>query len=317
MRIKTPYQLVLAALVALSVIAPMHAQEVQTQPYTLSVRSKLVVVPVVVRDKKGELMQSMTKDDFTLSEDGHPQAIQYFELAKDRPLTLGLMVDMSGSVRNFVTQEHAASTAFFREMLQKDEDNAFLVRFDDAVTILQSPTASQYALRSGVSRLEEWHKSQPVFVRSKDAPIGTTLLYDAIYGVCANVTSQMSGQKALVLLTDGEDEGSQATLAAAVQAAQEANTIIYTILYTSSSSSKGATVLKVLSSATGGHAYEVSKSLPLETIYAKIAEEMRTQYLISYSPQRVHPKPGYRVIGVKIKAKGMNVQTRLGYYAAK
>ncbi len=310
----------------------------EAQPFTMSVQSHLVSLPVTVRNSKGELMQSLTQDDFELYEDGKRQKIRYFDLEKDRPLTLGLLVDTSGSVRDFVKQEHKASDVFFDSMLQKKEDTAFLVRFDTAVTMLQPPTGSRDALHAAVERLEEPHDPQPAFVAVPGTkpvnPIAPgTLLYDAIVVVCSRVTAPFPGRKAIVILSDGEDWGSQRSLAAAIEAAQQANTVIYTILYTKRGGVKdpphfanaphmaitkdtkmtGQYVLELLASTTGGHTYEISESRPLKTIYAKIAEEMRMQYTMAYTP--VKRGTGYRKIELRAKDKGLQIQTRFGYYA--
>jgi len=324
-------------LLSFFVVSPAQPARAQDQPFTMSVKSHLVTLPVVVRNSKNELMDSLTKDDFQLFEDGRPQTIRYFDLEKDRPLTLGLLVDMSGSVREFVKKEHQASDVFFDSMLQKKDDTAFLVRFDTAVTMMQEATDSREKLHAAVEKLEGSHQPQPAFA----VPPGTkpgmapgTLLYDSIIVVCDGVTKQVPGRKALVILSDGEDWGSQKSLPAAIEAAQRTDTVIYTILYTSRGGDKdpvhfagaphlafdkktrlnGAGVLELLSSTTGGHAYEISSSMPLETIYAKIAEEMRMQYTLAYVPVK-NGKPGYRKIELKTKAKGLQIQTRFGYYS--
>lgn len=317
-----------------------RAQDEAAAP-VFKVKSHIVLLPVTVRNSKNELMQSLTRDDFELFEDGRPQKIRYFDLEKDRPLTLGLMVDMSGSVKNFVAKEHEASNVFFGEMLQKPADTAFLVRFDTAVSMLQPPTGSREKLRAGVERLEEAHEAQRVFrdptgesIKGKVEP--GTLLYDAIVVVSDMVSKRLPGRKAIVILSDGEDWGSQKSLAAAIEAAQMANTVIYTILYSNRGGGKdpvhfanaphlalgqhtkltGANVLELLAATTGGHAYEVAKSTPLETIYANIAEEMRMQYTLAYTPVRTpDSKPGYRKIQLKTKDKTLQIQTRFGYYA--
>ena len=328
-----------AILIACFAIAPAHAVEAQDQeqPFKLTVKSHLVVLPVTVRNSKGELMQTLSKDDFELTEDGRPQTIKYFDLEKDKPLSLGLLVDMSGSVRNFVKKEHAASDVFFNAMLQKNEDTAFLVRFDSAVTMLQPPTNSQDDLHAALEKLEEPHLPQRAFTEppgAKPLPPPGTLLYDSIVVVCDLVTKDIPGRKALVILTDGEDSGSQKSLAAAIEATQRTDTVVYTILYTNRGGGKdpayfpgaahlasekpklmGEAVLELLSSTTGGHEYEVSSALPLEAIYAQIAEEMRMQYTLAYIPAKSDAKPGYRKIELKTKLKGMNIQTRFGYYA--
>jgi len=322
-----------AAAFAQETHTPSAAQP-ETQPYTFAVKSHLVSLPVTVRDSKGALVHDLRKEDLQLYEDGQLQTIRYLDIDMDRPLTVGLLVDNSGSVKDFVKQKHQASDIFFSSMLRKPGDTAFLVRFDDAVSMLQKPTGSRDALHAALETIGQSHQPQPVFARPPGDTVPErrpgTLLYDSIVVVCDKVTSRERGRKAIVILSDGEDNGSQRSLAAAIEAAQRSDTVIYTILYTKredetdfanerhiditkDSITTGMDVMQVLATTTGGHAYMVSRNMPLETIYANIAEEMRMQYTLSYVPQ--NRGSGYRRFELRSTTPGLQVQTRFGYYA--
>ena len=283
--------------------------------FTLSVNAQVVTVPVTVRDSKGKLLESLTRDDFALTEDGTPQRIRYLTIDRDRPLTLGLLVDTSGSQKEYIKKERAAAKTLFDTMLTRKEDTAFLVRFDNAITMLQKPTSSKDELDAALEHLEDAHPWR------LDHP-GGTLFYDALDLTCERITRNVEGRNAVIVLTDGSDNGSVLTLDATVAAAQVSNTVIYSILYTDESSGwlgtkqavAGKQVLERLSAETGGHMYQVSGREPLEKIFADIAEEMRTQYVLAYSPTKGGAGSGFRKIELTGKDKSWKVQTRSGYY---
>jgi VWFA-related protein len=295
--------------------------------FTLSVSAQVVTVPVTVRDNKGTLLQTLTKDDFTLTEDGRPQRIRYLTVDRDRPLTLGLLVDTSGSQKVLINKERAASNAFFNDLLSKEGDTAFLVRFDDAISMLQKPTASKAELQAGLLHLEDPHAPRPVPPAENledylHRPPQGTLFYDALYLTCSKGMSDVEGRNAVVVLTDGFDRGSGVTLDATIDAAQRSNTVVYSILYSDENDQvahvdgkkmSGKDVLQKLSSETGGHMYEVSIRQPLEKIFASIAEEMRMQYVLAYSPAKSDAGPGFRKIELKGRDKSWKIQTRSGY----
>jgi VWFA-related protein len=298
--------------------------------FTLSVNAQVVTVPVTVRDSKGKLLDNLTKDDFTLTEDGRPQKIRYLTVDRDRPLTLGLLVDTSGSQKVLINKERAASNAFFNTMLSHEGDTAFLVRFDDAITMLQKPTSSKDELRAGLEHLEDPHPPRPSPPVSDveeylHRPPQGTLFYDALYLTCKRGMNEVEGRNAVILLTDGFDRGSGETLDSTIEAAQGSNTVVYSILYSEERNvvahvdgkkMSGKSVLEKLSNETGGHMYEVSAREPLEKIFDEIAEEMRMQYLLSYTPAKSEAGPGFRTIVLKGRDKSWKIQTRSGYIYA-
>jgi len=316
--------LVLPALLALSMSG--FAQD-PDQTFTLSVSAQVVTLPVTVRDSKGQLLQALTKEDFVLTEDGRPQRIRYLTVDRDRPLTLGLLVDTSGSQKLLIKKERAASNAFFDALLSKEGDTAFLVRFDNAITMMQKATSSKDELRKALEHLEDPHaaRPEPPPVDAEDylhRPPQGTLFYDALFLTCTRGMQDVQGRNAVVVLTDGFDRGSSETLNATIEAAQRSNTVVYSILYSQEDDQvahvdgkkmSGKDVLQKLSTETGGHMFEVSLRQPLEKIFADIAEEMRMQYVLAYTPAKSEAGPGFRKIELKGRDKSWKIQTRSGY----
>lgn len=208
---------------------------------TMSVQVKVVTLPVTVRDKHGAIVNTLTKDDFTLEEDGRPQTIHYFTQEKDLPLTLGLLVDTSLSQRNVLDEERTASKKFLDEMLTEAKDKAFLIHFDHEVELLEDLTPSREKLRAALEELKTPSMdrdrsggdpdSDPDSRSGRSARRGGTLLYDAIFLASDELMKKQQGRKALVILSDGVDRGSKESLESAMEAAQRADTVVYTVLF--------------------------------------------------------------------------------------
>ena len=339
-----------------------QSQPGQAQPPTISVNVKVVNVLATVRDKHGDIVSNLSKDDFVLEEDGRPQTIGYFARETDLPLTLGLLVDTSMSQRRVLDQERSASSTFLDQVLRVDKDRAFLIHFDREVELLQDLTSSRQKLESALALLQtpQLHRadregggnspggnspdSYPGSGRRGGGGGGGTLLYDAVYLASNELMKKQQGRKALIVLSDGVDRGSKETLASAVEAAQRANTLVYSILFTSEQPygggyggrgmggmgrrggwpgrypqqerPDGKKILEQISKQTGGRLFEVSKKLPIEQIYAQIQDELRNQYSLGYTPDRADVGAGYHKIHLTTKQKDLTVQARDGYYAA-
>jgi len=227
-----------------------HANQPVT---TLSVKVNVVNVLATVRDKHGKIVNTLGKDDFTISEDGRPQSIHYFTRESDLPLTLGLMVDTSMSQRRVLEQERSASHGFLDQMMRGDKDKAFVIHFDREVELLQDLTNSNEKLEAALGKLTT---PQPQFKQTgggdpndqgggRDGDDnrgsgrgqgrhhmgGGTLLYDAIYLASDELMKKQQGRKALIVLSDGVDRGSKESLETAIATAQKADTAVYSILY--------------------------------------------------------------------------------------
>lgn len=215
---------------------------VSTAP-TLSVDARLVNIPVIVYDKKGVLVQNLTKDNFILQVDGKPQTIRYFNLDTDLPLTLGLLIDTSMSQRDAIDDERTASEAFLDDMLNgpAERDKAFIVQFARQTDLLQDITSSKPKLQAGLKQLstpDEEPRNNPSVTDPNDTSAssrqrrgGGTTLYDALFLSSDELMSKQKGRKAVVILSDGVDNGSKETLGSAIEAAQRADTIVYAIYY--------------------------------------------------------------------------------------
>jgi VWFA-related protein len=205
---------------------------------TLSVDAKLVVLPTVIRDKKGALVTNLTKDDFDLKVDKKSQTLRYFDKDNDVPLTLGLLVDVSRSMNSQIDAVRAASASFLDKMLlpataTRPADKAFLVQFAGTVELLQDVTDSRPKLQAGLKQL---NTSTPSFQSTangdSDHPqTHGTALYDSIFLSSDEITAKLKGRRALILLTDGVDRNSKESIGSAIEAAQRADTIIYAIYY--------------------------------------------------------------------------------------
>jgi VWFA-related protein len=212
---------------------------------TISVDAKLVNIPVIVHDKKGALVQNLTKDNFVLKVDGHDQTIRYFNQDKDLPLTLGLLVDTSQSQRSVLEDERTASIAFLEDMLNGPDgrDKAFIVQFARQTDLLQDVTSSKPKLQQGLKQLDtSGSGSTPSFGGggSDDSSNngggrshagGGTTLYDALFLSSDEIQAKQKGRKAVIILSDGVDRNSKESLARSIEAAQRADTIVYAIYY--------------------------------------------------------------------------------------
>lgn len=205
----------------------------ETDTPTVQVEVKEVTLPVTVRDKKNKLVQDLSKDDFTLVQDSKPQTITNLRHETNLPLTFGLLVDTSMSMRNELDKEKSASHKFIDDMLTQAKDQGFVLHFDREVELLQDLTTSRDKLYNALGLLEASHTSQDT--SSDDSGSGQrrhrggTQLYDAIYLASNEILKKQEGRKAIVVITDGEDRGSKETLLDAVEAAQRAETIVYAI----------------------------------------------------------------------------------------
>jgi Ca-activated chloride channel family protein len=277
---------------------------------TLKVQSNLVAVSAIVRDAAGKPVPGLTRADFLLKQDGKPQPITYFSQASSSqgsslPLTVALMVDTSGSQRNYITDEIVAGRAFFPAMLTRPADRAVLVQFDSSILQLVKLTANSTTLDHGLNYLYQSHAGIGPPGR------GGTLLFDAICAVSKIELGNQMGRRAMVILTDGGDNGSQFSAKDAIRAAQAADIMIYSVYYSNGGGDFNA--LQDLSKATGGRVFTVSPASSLQQIYADIAADLRLEYQIGYAPPDLRPNR-YHKIDLKTANNKLIVQAREGYF---
>ena len=288
----------------------------QDQP-VFSVGLKLVNVLATVRNKTGALIGDLGKDDFLLAEDGRPQSIRHFSRETDLPLTLGLMVDTSGSQQRVMNAERGACLRFLDQVVREQKDRVFIMQFDSTLQMRQDLTSSVGKLDDALAYVDTETQRQ---LRLRGS--AGTLLYDAVAGVSDTVMSKQTGRKALIVLSDGVDFGSESTLNDSVDASQRADTLIYSILYSDpgaygilGSGRDGRRVLERLANESGGSFFEVSKKQTVDQVFGTLEEELRTQYSLGYVSDRPASISEFRTIQLTAKPKGLIVQARHRYWA--
>lgn len=270
------------------------------------------------------------------------------------PLTLGLLVDTSGSQRQVLGQERSASARFIDQVIREDKDMAFVIHFDFETELLQDLTSSRKKLRQAIQDVQP-----PQLQRRQQGGGGGgypgggrqgrggggTVLYDAVMLASDELMRNQSGRKALILLTDGVDTGSKVSINEAIESAQRSDTLIYSILFYDEQAyggqmgpmmgggrrrgggppmripvqnhPDGKKILQRMSRETGGGFFEVSKKVPIEETFERIQEELRSQYSIGYSSDKQNAGSGFRAIRLTTTQKALIVQTRDKYYATR
>lgn len=313
---------------------PPPAPDAQTsQPLTtLRVNSNLVTVYFNVRDKRGALIPDLTRDDCQVFEDKKLQKLRNFNAEANQPLTLGILLDTSGSQENVLPLEQQAGSEFLHQVLEQ-KDEAFLISFDVDVDLLADYTNNageiSRAMDKAVINTAAGNGSAGIpglgqgTIPTQGAPKGT-LLYDAVVLAANDKLRAETGRKAMILLTDGEDEGSKYRLQDAIEAAQKANTMVYVILIADRGfysrggimlgGYTGEAAMARLTDQTGGRLIDVGNNgKRLEDAFEQIEDELRTQYVASYVPTNLDFNGQYRSLDVK--CKDLKVQARKGYYA--
>jgi VWFA-related protein len=306
--------------------APPPQEDVQHDTQRLQVNVNLVDVYFSVRDKNG-FVTGLTKQDCSVAEEGKPQVIKNMTQEKNLPLTIGILLDTSGSQTNVLPLEQDSGARFLREVLTK-KDEAFLISFDVNVDLLADYTNSPNELKRAIDKATINSASSSAGIPGiGGGPMPTsnprgTLLYDAVFLASNEKLRSQTGRKVLIILTDGQDQGSQETIKGAIEAAQKANTIVYPILIADRETYlaageiyMGSSAMQQLAEQTGGRVINVGNNgRKLEAAFDQIQDELRTQYVLSYTPENKTADGRFRKINVDC-GKGMKVQARRGYYA--
>jgi VWFA-related protein len=330
-------------LLALCLLTPAFAQQPASSPQsgatdqksdesqqpteTLKVNVNVVQLFFNVKDKHGTLIPNMTKDDFSIFEDAKPQTIKYFTAESNLPLTLGILIDSSGSQRNVIDMEKEVGGAFLKQILT-DKDEAYVISFDISVDLLQDFTRDTRRLQNALNKAKvnvDYTSGIPGMgggpVPTQNAP--GTLLYDAVYLSAHDMLAKEVGRKAMILLTDGQDEGSKLRIQDAIEAAQKADAIVYVLLCAdrgfygmAGEFYSGEGEMRKLTEATGGRVINVGNKFDkLREAFDQIAAELRSQYNIGYTPTNAKLDGTYRKIEIKCKQSNYKIQSRAGYYA--
>ncbi len=305
-----------AVLLLTALPSPANAQIVLNPPRDSSVITvdvQLVNVLASVRDRRGIYVKGLSRQDFEIREDGKRQEITHFAREVDTPMTVSLLLDISGSVAGIIGTEKSAGQRFFEEVLRPG-DKAMLVGFADRIAVWQDLTESKPLLQEALERAGPHAFPAGNFGQKSR---GGTLLYDAAALVAEQKLLRLPGRKTIILITDGEDNGSIAPIAKAVESAQQADAVIYGIHYVddehASSRRDGFGALEKLAIPTGGRAFHVNSKLPLAEVFADIAEEMRNQYAIGYRPPSSRDGTLHK-LELKSTRPGLKVQARTAYY---
>lgn len=295
---------------------------------TLKVNVNVVQLFFNVKDKHGALVPNLTKDDFEVYEDGKPQTVKYFTAESNLPLTLGMMIDSSGSQRNVIDMEKEVGGAFLRQILT-DKDEAYVISFDITVDLLQDFTRDTHRLQAALNKakvnVDYTSGGIPGMGGGPVPQTGNspgTLLYDAVYLSAHDMLSKEVGRKAMIILTDGQDEGSRLKIQDAIEAAQKADSIVYVLLcadrgFYGGFGYSGEGDMRKLTEQTGGRVINVGNKFDkLREAFDQIAKELRSQYNIGYTPTNEKKDGTYRKVEIKSK-QGYKIQARAGYYAGK
>ena len=338
---------------AVMAVAVLLAQDTN-QGTTFSTDVNVVSIFATVREK-GKIKKGLAADDFVLTEDGRPQKIRYFSQETDLPLTLGLLIDTSLSQRRVLGEEKDASYRFLDQVLRPEKDLTFLMHFDHDTELLQDVTSSRSLLRKAMDAVQLPDDARPQMRQAGQGGNGGgqnggrrqagTTMYDAIFLASDEIMRKQQGRKALILLTDGVDEGSKTSIYEAIRAAQRSDTLVYSILFSDrdaygqqpvmnlggmggrrggmrmpapmpsrGQAPDGKKILQQISRDTGGGFFEVSKKESIDDIYRELQEELRNQYSLGYVSDEGTDSTTFRRISLTTKDKGLTVQAPEGYY---
>src|SRR5712672_3201979 len=294
---------------------------------TLKVNVNVVGLFFNVKDKHGALIPNLTKDDFQVFEDGAPQTVKYFAAESNLPLTLGMLIDSSGSQRNVLDMEKQVGGAFLRQILT-DKDEAYVIDFNVDAELVQDFTRDVHRLQAAMNKVKinTGYTTGPL-PGAGGGPVPTanspgTVLYDAVYLSAHDMLAKEVGRKAMILLTDGEDEGSRLKIKDAIEAAQKADAIVYVLLCADRGfygsfgvGYSGEGEMRKLTEQTGGRVINVGNKFDkLREAFDQIAAELRSQYNLGYTSTNINLDGSYRKLEVKSK-QNYKIQSRAGYYA--
>jgi VWFA-related protein len=298
-------------------------QDDKDQAPTFKVDVNVVSLYFNVKDKHGALIPDLKKEDFQIFEEGAPQKIKYYNVNSEQPLTLGILIDCSGSQQRVLPMTQQIGSEFVKEVLRA-KDEAFIISFDIQVELLQDFTNDAGRLQRALhkTRINTGGGSSGIpGIGQGPVPIHDpkgTLLYDAVYLASDEKLKQEVGRKALIILTDGEDQGSRTRIREAIEAAQKSDAIVYVIFEADRSATfgSGKGEMKKIAEDTGGRVVDVGDNpKKLKEAFDQISNELRSQYFIGYTPLNQKRDGSYRRVEVKLTNKDLKIQARKGYYA--
>ncbi len=292
--------------VALAAASPSTGTDSTDPIVTIRTRVDEVNVLFIATDRHGKFVRNLTQNDFSILDDHKPpQAILSFRRETDLPLEMGLLVDTSGSVRSRFDFEQEAAVSFLEHTLRPHFDKAFVMGFATHSQVTQDFTDNVQLLQTGVKTLRDG---------------GGTALYDAVYRACHDKLLKDKPdhpiRRAIIIISDGEDNQSEVTRAQAIEMAQRAEVLIYAISTDDSGLIlRGDKALQQLADATGGRAFFPFKMKDIKSSFSAIEDELRSQYVVSYRPANFDADGRYRSIEITALKKDLQVRARRGYYA--
>jgi VWFA-related protein len=284
-------------------------------PGQIRVQVNLVNLFATVRDKHKAIITGLTKDDFRVYEDGQLQEITNFSAESNLPITLGILIDTSGSEYYMLSALKEAASRFLTRVMRKG-DLAMVMTFDTDVDLLADFTDDHARLDRAINRAQISVPGSGTIIAQGPLPTsgtGGTDFYDAVYLAAHEKLSDEAGRKAIVVLSDCEDTGSKVSLQDAVETAQRTDTVVHILMVAADGGDQG--VAKKLTEETGGRLIYVRSERNLEQAFDEISEELRNQYTIGYTPTNKARDGAYRKIKVEMKNKDYSALTRRGYYA--
>ncbi|HEV2195529.1 MAG TPA: VWA domain-containing protein [Candidatus Acidoferrum sp.] len=297
-------------------------QQSDQQNPTIKSQVNLVNIFATVRDKKKLIIPSLKKEDFRVFENDQEQKIAFFSAEKTLPVTLGLLIDTSGSEQNRLPAEQEAATAFLNRVLRKG-DEAMVISFDVDVDLLSDFTDDRAQLDRAIrsARINAPTVSMvnpgPLPPESRTRGLRGTAFYDAIWTACGEKLATEAGRKALVIITDADDQGSKVRVEEAIEAAERTNTVVHILLVHDPGFGWRPDIAHKIADATGGRVIEVSSEKHLQEAFDQISEELRSEYTLGYYPTNAARDGTFRKIKVETTDKDLKVLARKGYYAPK
>ena len=282
-------------------------QPADVQDPTIVVDVDLVNVFFTVTDRRGRLLTGLTRDEFRVYEDNEIQTISSFDSETNLPLTIALLIDTSGSIRDKLRFEQEAAIEFFYSTIERRRDKGMLVAFDSGVDLIQDFTDNPETLAEGVRKIRAG---------------GGTSLYDAIYlSINEKIVNEPEGRRVLIVISDGDDNASRVSLTETLEIAQKNNVSIYAIStnstadFRSREQQRGDRTLQSFADETGGRAFFPFELQELAVNFQDISEELRSQYTLGYVPTNLARDGTYREIEVRALDDDNKVKARKGYYA--
>ena len=302
---------------AASALPQGQSQQGLGQVPTIKAEVNLVNLFATVRDKNKRVITDLKQDDFKIFEDGHEEKISFFSKEMTMPITMGLLLDTSGSEQNMLGAIQGAGSRFLRRVLRKG-DEAMIMSFDSDVDLLSDFTDDRGILDRAINKARINIPGGGT-IAGNPGPIGSgnitgTALYDAVYLACGEKLNGEAGRKAIVIVTDAQDEGSKVRLEEAIEAAQRTDTVIHILLVADPRFGGNGGVARKMTDETGGRVIYVNSEKKLEEAFDQISEELRSQYTLGYYPTNKTRDGKFRKIRLDVD-KDLKALTRRGYYA--